>query len=459
MRAHAAHGGVRLPPPPWLWLLVCTYVWELPSGVVWWREQIRDLWTDEGAYGPEVVASPGFAALRASTVSQLMPSLVLVAGLLAVALPHLRGRYTRLRYRLVPLTALGSTGAAAPQGVGGLRDFAASVAPGATVMVSLWGKGPPARVYAAGWRKRRIAVSLGFLALWRRDPARARALLLHEAGHLGSGEHLIAGLGSPFTRAVQAWPAVFLAFGAAPLVWLAWRHEPTASLMWPQVVVVLSRASVIMVPVAALWCAELAADRHAAAVCGRRAVEHALDEIGAGGGRTRGGLTHPPHRLRRWCAERADGSLVPALLALAGPVILLVHAAVVVCFTTVALLLAGDPWSSAAASSLDLAHRDVLTVPLWSALVGLAVLWPLLAPRWSRLWAAATARSGDVGGGAGRAGSGDAGRAGDGLGPRARAAVIMLPAVALAVALLPSTGAVERDPVLRPAGPEAGAER
>ncbi|MET9157390.1 hypothetical protein ABZX56_06610 [Streptomyces parvulus] len=91
MRAHAAHGGVRLPPPPWLWLLVCTYVWELPSGVVWWREQIRDLWTDEGAYGPEVVASPGFAALRASTVSQLMPSLVLVAGLVAVALPHLRG--------------------------------------------------------------------------------------------------------------------------------------------------------------------------------------------------------------------------------------------------------------------------------------------------------------------------------------------------------------------------------
>ncbi|MGW3866305.1 hypothetical protein ACWEDZ_33220 [Streptomyces sp. NPDC005047] len=220
--------------------------------------------------------------------------------------------------------------------------------------------------------------------------------------------------------------------------------------MWPQVVVVLSRASVIMVPVAALWCAELAADRHAAAVCGRRAVEHALDEIGAGGGRARGGLTHPPCRLRRWCAERGDGSLVPALLALAGPVVLLVHAAVVVCFTTVALVLAGDPWSSAAASSLDLAHRDVLTVPLWSALVGLAVLWPLLAPRWSRLWGAGRAGSGDVGG---------AGRAGDVLGRRARAAVIMLPAVALAVALLPSTGAVERDPVLRPAGPEAGAER
>ncbi|MFE2052020.1 hypothetical protein [Streptomyces sp. NPDC059459] len=50
---------------------------------------------------------------------------------------------------------------------------------------------------------------------------------------------------------------------------------------------------------------------------------------------------------------------------------------------------------------------------------------------------------------------GRAGGASDGLGRRARAAVIAPPAVALAVALLPSTGAVQRDPVLRPAAPEA----
>ncbi|MEU0228462.1 hypothetical protein ABZ177_29510 [Streptomyces sp. NPDC006284] len=39
------------------------------------------------------------------------------------------------------------------------------------------------------------------------------------------------------------------------------------------------------------------------------------------------------------------------------------------------------------------------------------------------------------------------------------ASVIALPAVALAVALLPSTGAVERDPVLRPAASAAEADR
>ncbi|MFE2052021.1 hypothetical protein [Streptomyces sp. NPDC059459] len=69
----------------------------------------------------------------------------------------------------------------------------------------------------------------------------------------------------------------------------------------------------------------------------------------------------------------------------------LAHGAVVACFTAVALVLAGDqgpPPSTAVATGLDLAHRDVLTVALWSAPVGLAVVWPWLARRWGRLWGA-----------------------------------------------------------------------
>ncbi|MEW2267319.1 hypothetical protein ACGF5T_17635 [Streptomyces sp. NPDC047853] len=86
-----------------------------------------------------------------------------------------------------------------------------------------------------------------------------------------------------------------------------------------------------------------------------------------------------------------------------------------------------------------------------SALAGLAVVWPWLASHWGRLWGAGGPGSGEAGG--------PAGRKADGLGRRARAAVIALPAVALAVALLPSTGAVERDPALRPAASAAEADR
>ncbi|MEU6549188.1 M48 family metalloprotease [Streptomyces sp. NPDC046915] len=450
MRPRARDGGTPLAPPPWLWLLLATYLWQLPSGVGWWRAQIRDLWTDRGAYGAEVVASPGFAALRVSTVSQLMPTLVLVAGLFTVVVPHVRGRYTRWRYRLTDATAFDDGTADATgqdtgqEGLAGLRQAALTCAPGTTLAVSMWGRSPPARVYATGWRERRIAVSLGFVALWRRSPDRARALLVHEVGHLDCGEHLIAGLGSPFTRAVQVWPLVFLASGVAPLVWLAARHEPTASLMWAQVVVVLSKATVVMVPVAALWCAELAADRYAVAVSGPTVVTQALDELRPPG-RRHGfwNVTHPPMRLRRWCVERADRPVVPVLLTVAGPLALLAHAAVVTLLGGVALALAGDPLSAAVASSLELAHRDLLTVPLWAAVVCVVLVWPELAAAWLRLWR---------------------GRAGDAVVPdttagpgvfavghwTVRAAAVALPALVLAVALLPPSGAIDRDPVLRP---------
>ncbi|MFF4399562.1 M48 family metalloprotease [Streptomyces sp. NPDC001480] len=446
MRPRAGGGGTPSAPPPWLWLLMAAYLWQLPSGVGWWRAQIRDLWTDRGGYSAEVVASPGFAALRVSTVSQLMPTLVLVAGLFTVAVPHVRGRYTRWRYRLTDVTAFddGTADATGQEGLAGLRRAARTWAPGTTLAVSMWGESPPARVYATGWRERRIAVSLEFVALWRRSPDRARALLVHEVGHLDCGEHLVAGLGSPFTRTVQVWPVVFLASGVAPLVWLAARHEPTSSLMWAQVVVVLSKATVVMVPVAALWCAELAADRYAVAVSGPATVAQALHELRPPG-RRHGfwNVTHPPMRLRRWCVERADRPVVPVLLTVAGPLALLAHATVVTLLGGVALVLAGDPLPAAVASSLELAHRNLLTVPLWAAVVCVVLVWPELAAVWLRLWR---------------------GRAGAAVVPDAtappgvfamghwtvRAAALVLPALVLAVALLPPTGAIDRDPVLRP---------
>ncbi|MFJ9821377.1 hypothetical protein ACIRU3_40210 [Streptomyces sp. NPDC101151] len=450
MTPRVDYGDAPLAPPPWLWLLLGNYGWQLPSGVSWWHAQIRDLWTDDGNYSAEIVASPGFAALRVTTVSQVMPSLVLVAGLVTVVIPYVRGWYTSWRYRLTDLTALdGRSVGGTEHGLPALRHFVETHAPGTGIKVAMWAKSPPARVYAAGCRKRRIAVSLGFVALWRRNPERARVLLIHEVGHLDSGEHLIAGLGSPFTRAIQAWPLVFLASGLAPLVWLGVRHEPTASLMWSQVVVVLSKATVVLVPVLALWCSELAADRCAVAASGRRAVVDALEELRSG--RRRWGwfteVTHPPMRLRRWCVERADRPVVPMLLTAAGPVALLAYALLTTCLAAVALVLLGDPPSAAIASSVELAHRDLLTVPLWSGMVAVVLVWPALAGLWLRLWRGpgGIARVPVAGPGASAA-------------PRVfgmhpwtvRATAVVLPALVLVFALLPLSGAVDRDPVLRP---------
>ncbi|MGW0882522.1 hypothetical protein [Streptomyces sp. NPDC002671] len=457
MRRRAEEGAAPpTPPPPWLWLLLGNYCWQLPSAVSWWRAQIRDLWTAHGNYSAEIVASPGFAALRVTTVSQVMPSLVLVAGLVTVVIPHVRGWYTEWRYRLTdPAVLDGRAVGGTEQGLPALLHFAQAYAPGTTVKVAMWAKSPPARVYAAGWRRRRIAVSLGFLALWRRSPERARALLVHEVGHLDCGEHLIAGLGSPFTRAIQVWPLVFLVSGIAPLVWLGVRHEPTASLMWSQAVVVLSKATVVLVPVLALWCAELAADRRAVAVSGQRAVAEALEELRSGG-RTRGfvDVAHPPMRLRRWCVGRADKPVVSVLLTVAGPFALLAYALVATCLAAGALVLLGHPPSAAVASSVELAHRNLLTAPLWSGIVAVILVWPALAGLWLRLWrgpagtalAHETALAPEAGPGA------SATPRVYGMRPwPVRATSLVLPALVLAFALLPPpSGAIDRDPVLRP---------
>ncbi|MFE4830214.1 M48 family metalloprotease [Streptomyces sp. NPDC056672] len=441
MKRPPASGGLAgaPPPPPWLWLAMASYVQDAPAAFVWWRAQLLDVWT-AGEYGAATVSTSGFAALRVMLVSQLAPLLFLTAGVATVLLPHVRGRYTEWRYHLGPVRADLRDGAAygPSPAVRSVQRLLDEHAPGTVLTLSTRARGPSIRVYARGWRGRRVAVSLGFLALWESDQDRARALLLHEAGHLVNGEHLITGLGSPFTRLIGAWPVLFLVCAVAPLVWLTVTHAPAAPLLVAQVLTVVVRLpQVLILPVIALWCAELAADRYAVAHAGRRTVLEALDATRTSGLRhVLGKLYHPPSAPRRWFIERSHRPVAPALLLLAGPIALLLHAVVVTCAAIPGLILLGDAPGTAVASSLDLAHRDLLIRPRWAIVLAVVLLWPLLARPWLRLWGApripypvphpAPYRL------------------------RTHLAAALLPALVLAVALLPRTGAAERDPVLRP---------
>ncbi|MEV6568068.1 hypothetical protein [Streptomyces kronopolitis] len=428
------------PPPPWLWLLVLSYLPMLPGDAVWWRDQVTELWAD-GAYSTARIGPAALAALRATTVSQAMPTLVLLSGIAAVALPRLRGRYTEWRYALVSPPP----GSPAEDTLRALHRALAPHAPPVTFTVSMAGRAPSIRVYPRGRRERRVALSLGFLALWRRSPERARALLAHEAAHLARGEHLIAGLGSPFAGAVAAWPVVFLVCGAAPVGWLLLVHAPTAPEMLGQVVVVVMKLpQTLLLPVLALWCAELAADRYALAVAGGRGMAEALHASRESGvSRVWGRAHHPPRRLRLWCLARARRPVVPLLLWTAGPVALLLHAVVLTAGGVLGLLALGDPPGAALATALALAHRGLLTPPVWAALTVLPLAWPLLAGVWGRLWGAPRAASPPAA--AGSAPFRETSRARRLPLPLTAA---LLPLAVLAVALLPPSGALARDPVL-----------
>ncbi|MFD3436535.1 hypothetical protein ACFWU3_03395 [Streptomyces sp. NPDC058685] len=449
-----AVGGLASSPPPWLWLALVMYLYELPSTAAWWHEQVTWLWTSE-VFGPEVVGGAAFAALRVTTISQAMPTVIVPAGLATVLLPHIRGRWTERRHALVD-----TRGDDLPVAAGTAREIQELLdryAPGAVLMVSLSGGGPPIRVYARGWRERRVAASLGYIAMWHSHPRRARALLAHEAAHLTRGEHLITGLGSPFTTMVKAWPVVFLAFGVGPLIWLAMAHHPSGSLMGAQVLTVMVKLPhMLIVPVAALWCVELAADRYAVDATGRRTVAEALHAAHERESRLRRAgsvLHHPPRWLRRWFIAGAHRPSARLLLLTAGPLALLVQAVVVTAFAVPSLILVGDPAPNAVASSLDLAHRNLLPVPLWTTIVVILLVWPAVEGFWLRLWGAprhsGKPRPSEP------VPSGEPGHAGkpapSGVRrPRLHLVAALLPASVLVVALLPHSGALERDPVLRP---------
>ncbi|MFE2600324.1 hypothetical protein ACFXCZ_28175 [Streptomyces sp. NPDC059396] len=445
----ASGGGVpqAVPPPPWLWLALATYVYDVPAAVTWWREQIQNLWTDR-EYPAFVVSGDAFAALRVMLISQALPTLFVAAGAAAVLLPHIRGRYTEWRYHLVP--PANSPASPALQEIQRLLD---AHAPGTVLTVSMRVRGPSIRVYTRGWRGRRVAVSLGFLSLWERHPDRARALLFHEVAHLANGEHLITGLGSPFTGLVGAWPVVFLVCAVTPLVWLIQLQtfaEP--SLLTAEVLAVVARLpQLLIVPVIALWCAELAADRYAVAAAGPRTVLEALDATKASGlRRVTGKLYHPPRALRRWFVERADRPVAPLLLLLAGPIALLLHVVAVTAIAIPSFILNDYAPLTAVATSFDLAHINLLRWPRWAGVLAVVLLWPLLAKPWLRLWGKPTSAPTAL---PGAATGPDRPTGADGIVPyprRAHLLAALLPAAVLVVTLLPSTGVVARDPLLRP---------
>ncbi|MFD7413161.1 hypothetical protein [Kitasatospora purpeofusca] len=365
-------------PPPWLWLLVGLYLSQVPGTVSWWTAQVKDL-LGLGAYPEQVATTGGFRALLALSVAQLAPTAFLLAGLLALSLPRLRCRFTEWRHGLRrPLPG---------EPFAEIQQFLAERAPGVELRVSPTRSELTARVYPAGPRATRIAAFVPLAVLWRRDRAAAETLLLHELGHHRNGEQHVAGLGSPFVALLRSWPYVFALCGLLPAVLLLVSGEPSAHLMFAQVVLVVLRVpEVLLLPVGALWSAELAADRHAAAGRGGAEVLRVLDAVDEADTGPLAALHHPPVRLRRWFARRAGSPSAQLLLVSLLPLALLADLLLTTAGATVAYRLLDVPWGRAAERALSLAEHQVTGGPEWWAVLAVLAVWPLLAPLWPRLW-------------------------------------------------------------------------
>ncbi|MFB7380400.1 hypothetical protein ACFC6U_28605 [Kitasatospora purpeofusca] len=415
-------------PPPWLWLLVGLYLSQLPGTVTWWTAQVEDL-LGLGAYPEQVAGTGGFRALLALSVAQLAPTAFLLAGILALPLPRLRCRFTEWRHGLRrPLPG---------EPFAEIQRFLAERAPGVELRVSPTRSELTARVYPAGPRATRIAAFVPLTVLWRRDRAAAETLLLHELGHHRNGEQHVAGLGSPFVALLRSWPYVFALCGLLPAVLLLVSGEPSAHLMFAQVVLVVLRVpEVLLLPVGALWSAELAADRHAAAARGGAEVLRVLDAMDEADTGRLAALHHPPARLRRWFAHRAGSPSAQLLLVSLLPLALLADLLLTTAGATVAYRLLDVPWGRAAGRALSLADHQVTGGPEWWAVLAVLAVWPLLAPLWPRFWA-------------------PHGHPGGTLSPGPYATAALVPALVLAVGLAP--WGTTADPVAKTTSPTSTA--
>ena len=374
-----AAGGRLITLPPWLWIWLAWYLWWLARHLPFRLAEIRD----ELGVAARVSALEGSSTVYMLLIAEAassIPTLIMMLGVSLVALPALRGRWLERNWRLS--AELPSSDAA-----GAVADYVAQRAPDLALRWNLARGSQVAFVYPLGLRRDALAIFGGLLVLWRRDRKMAESVVDHELGHHVRREALIFGSGSLIEWAARRWwllallvvvpqLAFHLAEEARKIAaaiasaqeeleqhrefidamraagstaeeiasyeqfapasdWFAaasrsashWAGNILPGVLLSVLAELGGFLAAILLFVAAVWCAELQADRHA---IGHAGSAEAFRTAMAPRGSSRlgfwrwllGRISHPPPGLRRWAARQPED---PARLL----VLLLIPAAAV----------------------------------------------------------------------------------------------------------------------------------
>jgi Zn-dependent protease with chaperone function len=380
IRNHARTDWLMM--PPWLWIYVLAYTFQGIPEYVSEFSYLISTYTGHGSISPQVTAQTSFTLLRILAVLAVMPVLVLGAGVVSYAFPHLRGRWVEQRFKLAsddrPV-------------ISEMQRFVSQHAPSVQLRVSVSDAGLPARIYPVGWRTARIAVFRPLAALWRDDRPAAEAVLLHEIGHLRQGDQLMVGLGSPFTWLIRIWIPAYILLALTPLaIYFAAGGGEIAIAVSGQVALQLFQIPrILIVPVTALWLAELGADQLAAQTTGAAPLQRALLRTArqAPGPVTRAFalLSHPPRRLRTLMIDPSP-TRTAALLG-AWPASLIAQLGITCVAAVPAYLLIGYSLPQIIPALLTGIHLFLADSRLLVAVTGTLLLaWPVLARPWERFW-------------------------------------------------------------------------
>lgn len=395
--------------PPWLWLWAVVFalrlppswahLWEASAGFVRTQESFtRVMRRYDEAYGQfEALRYPGL-------LLDWLPSVALALGLASALLPRLRAARVERVHGLKPAPPLPV--------LREIEAFVRSHHPRVELRANVL-RGGTAIAYPAGWRRARVAVFGGLCKLWRADRAAAEAVLLHEVAHCRRGDFVVVGAGSPL-RALLRWgalayAALFLlpvaALAAVDIAHALARTETPGALASrlalrfvrldaPSHLAIalgaaLHLASALILPVLAIWLAELDADRYAAErQAGGEGVRRGLSHLRAGRSlseRVTALLSHPPSALRelllRHPGARAASLALFPLASGARIGLLLLRAALI----RVSL---GEPVERVWAGTVTNARTALGTfAPDWTAMAVILLAWPLVARAWDHAFA------------------------------------------------------------------------
>lgn len=347
--------------PPILWWWFGILVLRFPDQIdrlrtVSWPS-IRDGTVEDG---PALL-------VRVSAVAEATMTIVYIAAIAAVLLPHVRERIIENALGLSP----------ADPDLRGRLSAAANVPVDLPVTLNAASSGESAITYPRGWRPQ-IGVFAPMVVALRGDPERSGFIVRHELGHARAGDHLLGGATGPLRPITQyAFPILL-----AVIVLTVFFPDSYSESRATSIVNAANAFTLVSSLVVALWLAELEADRYAS----EAGVPSA--DVFDGPRRLRKLLTHPPSWLRRRALYVWGSTPASALLLVIYPLTVAVRWFVLVATTVFAFSLVPDvtlstAWDLISDGALWSARRSARDMIVFGALL---IVWPWVGWLWRRLW-------------------------------------------------------------------------
>ena len=394
--------------PSWLWFWLIVYLLSLPTQISqFWLPMLGDVFSHNPQPGETLIPFSFF--FRVANFVELAPLFIVALGVLMVFIPRRRIKRIQQEYGLEDPPDVPA--------VSEISEFLSKHAPGLVIKANLLRSEQIAFIYPIGYRTSAIALFGGIVKLWRNDRQAAEAVLLHESAHYRQGDALVLGVGSFFVTLLNIWlplvvvlvflPMVFVwgydairfVFSDADIIAIGGsiRHKTgqlfilfLPDLFLTSLSLLFWTASILILPIVGIWCAELNADRFV------------IDAHQSADGLMRGittlsntpswkrwllfRMSHPPNELRRWFAFQSNKSTGFVLLLLLFPLTYIIKL-VLVLGRAIAVYVMYKPVSQmipALMKNTGIYLKGITAI--WLAMIILILLWPRIVKYWEWLF-------------------------------------------------------------------------